>query len=479
MMTARPAANRAIFSFRRLGYWLMALDALVCALAGLASAHDLLSYTGHSELLDMYLAAIGGGTALLVTNFKLMRIYEFAHVQETAPPLRRLIPATALTLFSVTAIAFALRMDFLDFPFARSWLMGWFVITGVAILIVRVAMRTAILRMSRNGRLRRNVAILGAGQRTGRMVEALTGGREPWNNLVGVFDDRHVARDTDAAGPQLAGSTEELIAQVRANMVDDIVLALPWSAHARLVELVTRLHELPVEIHVGSGLASFVFPQSHFERLSGLAVLDVVRNPLSGWRAVLKAIEDRIGAAILIVALSPLLALIAVAVKLDSPGPLIFRQPRYGFNNQVFGLYKFRSMYHNRPPETGTPQATKNDPRVTRVGRFIRRTSLDELPQLFNVLDGTMSLVGPRPHAVDHNRIYGGLIDSYFARHRMKPGITGWAQVNGLRGETDTTAKMEARVKYDLEYIENWSVWFDLRILVQTVLVILFQKTAY
>jgi exopolysaccharide biosynthesis polyprenyl glycosylphosphotransferase len=200
---------------------------------------------------------------------------------------------------------------------------------------------------------------------------------------------------------------------------------------------------------------------------------------LAGWRAIVKSIEDMVLASLLIVALSPILAAVAAAVRLDSPGPILFRQRRFGFNNQIFHVYKFRSMYHNRPPEIGTPQATRNDPRITRVGAFIRKTSLDELPQLFNVLNGTMSLVGPRPHAVDHNELYGGVIESYFARHRMKPGITGWAQANGLRGETDAPEKMAARVRYDLEYIEKWSLWMDLKIIAKTAKIVLLQESAY
>lgn len=317
----RAVAKRTGFSFRSLGYWLMALDAVVCILAGLASAHDLLRYTGRIELLSMYFAAVAGGTALLILNFRLMHIYEFVHVSQTAPALRRLVPATALTLVSVTAIAFALRMDFLDFPYARTWLATWFAFTGLGIIVTRVAARTAITRLSRSGRLRRNVAILGGGEKAGLMIRALISGREPWNNLVGVFDDRMVPRDIGTDTPALSGSTDGLIELVRANMVDDIIVALQWSAHAKLIELVTRLHELPVEIYVGSGLASFVFPHSTFERMSGIAVLDVVRNPLAGWRAVLKTIEDKIAATLIIIALSPVLLLIALVIRLDLPAP--------------------------------------------------------------------------------------------------------------------------------------------------------------
>jgi len=213
--------------------------------------------------------------------------------------------------------------------------------------------------------------------------------------------------------------------------------------------------------------------------ISQLAFLDVFERPLSGWDLVLKNLEDRIlGPILCLIFLVPCL-LIALIVKLDSRGPVLFRQPRFGFNNNLVNVLKFRTMYADRPEEPGVPQATRNDPRVTRVGRFLRRSSLDELPQLWNVLRGEMSLVGPRPHAVDHNRHYAAMIDEYLGRHRVKPGMTGWAQVNGLRGETQTVEQMRARVKYDLEYIDHWSLWFDLRILFLTLFVGFVSRKAY
>jgi Undecaprenyl-phosphate glucose phosphotransferase len=212
---------------------------------------------------------------------------------------------------------------------------------------------------------------------------------------------------------------------------------------------------------------------------SELPMFEVVPKPLSGWSSVLKALEDYLVAGILVVMLLPLFAIIALLIKLESAGPVFFVQKRLGFNNEEFSIYKFRSMRHNQTDETVVRQARRGDPRVTRVGRIIRATSLDELPQLFNVLNGTMSLVGPRPHAVSHNEEYGRQIRGYFARHKVKPGITGWAQVNGLRGETDTIEKMEARIRHDIYYADNWSLLFDLRILVMTAALVLFQKSAY
>ena len=207
-------------------------------------------------------------------------------------------------------------------------------------------------------------------------------------------------------------------------------------------------------------------------------MFEVVQRPISGWSQLLKIIEDYSIATVALILLSPLMLLVAAAIKLDSKGPVFFKQKRLGFNNQEFAIYKFRSMYVHEPPAGRTEQAKEGDPRITRVGAFIRRTSIDELPQIFNVLNGTMSLVGPRPHALDHNEEFGRFVRGYFARHKVKPGITGWAQANGFRGETDTIDKIEGRVERDIYYAENWSLLFDIRIILMTALVVIFQKTA-
>jgi Undecaprenyl-phosphate glucose phosphotransferase len=205
----------------------------------------------------------------------------------------------------------------------------------------------------------------------------------------------------------------------------------------------------------------------------------IVERPLSGWARVAKRAEDIVVSSVALFLLLPLLALVAIVIKLESPGPVLFHQNRFGFNNDLIRIYKLRSMQHQPEPEHAVAQARRNDPRVTRVGRILRRTSIDELPQLFNVLRGDMSLVGPRPHPVALNEEFAELIDGYLARHRVKPGITGWAQVNGLRGETDTLDKMRRRVEHDLYYIDNWSLLFDLKILVATLAVGFMNKNAY
>jgi exopolysaccharide biosynthesis polyprenyl glycosylphosphotransferase len=216
-------------------------------------------------------------------------------------------------------------------------------------------------------------------------------------------------------------------------------------------------------------------PPEHFIRFP---VHEIIGRPLSGWDLVIKAALDFTIATLALLALLPVFIVIAVAIKIDSPGPVFFLQKRLGFNNQIFTIFKFRTMYASPVPTQSTRQATRNDPRVTRVGWFLRRTSLDELPQLLNVLNGTMSLVGPRPHAIDHNEEYAKKIRGYFGRHRVKPGITGLAQVNGFRGETDTVEKMEKRVLFDIHYVDNWNILLDMKIILRTV-IIMFGGNAY
>jgi len=243
-----------------------------------------------------------------------------------------------------------------------------------------------------------------------------------------------------------------------------------------------QLWVLPADIRLSAYSQKLRYRPRAYSWIGNVPFLDAFDKPLSGWGAFLKAVEDKVIASLAIVALSPVMALVALAIKLDSRGPVIFRQKRYGFNNELIEVYKFRSMYVDKADVDARKLVTRDDPRVTRVGRFIRRTSLDELPQFFNVLKGSLSLVGPRPHATQakaHEQLYDEVVESYFARHRVKPGITGWAQINGWRGETDTAEKIQRRVEHDLFYIENWSLFLDLYILAKTPFVLIDPETAY
>ena len=269
---------------------------------------------------------------------------------------------------------------------------------------------------------------------------------------------------------------------VRRGEIDEVILALPWSAERRLMQIIGQLSVAPVHIRLSPDLIGFNFPDRITRTVARLPLLGVFERPISGWSHVFKRIEDVVITSLALLFLAPLLLLIALLVKLDSPGPALFRQQRHGFNHRIIEVLKFRTMRVDCAGQDGSLQATKDDPRVTRVGGFLRKTSLDELPQLLNVLTGEMSLVGPRPHPIglgSQGRRFDDVVERYAARHRVKPGITGWAQVNGWRGETDTVEKIQKRVEHDLYYIDNWTVWFDIEIMFKTLLTLWRDDKAY
>ncbi|MCH6591385.1 MAG: undecaprenyl-phosphate glucose phosphotransferase, partial [Proteobacteria bacterium] len=428
------------------------------------------------ENYPIYLSALAIQTVFVLATFYFANLYDFESISRPARQVKNILPICAATFLVLVAMVFALKISA---QFSRVWFFSWLISATLLICVERTCFYIVLRKWAHAGRLTRNMVVVGAGEQAKKLLEHLDRVREPWIRIVGIFDDRVDRIGPTVAGQPVLGTLDDLLEFAREHRVDDIIITLPWSADERLFGIINRLMELPVHVRLGSDLVGFMYPRGASSFIGGVPMLDVVAQPLAGWKYVVKALEDRILAAILVILSAPLMVIISAAIKLESKGPVLFHQPRYGFNNKVFPVYKFRTMHHDRPPEDGVPQARRDDPRVTRVGAFLRRTSLDELPQLFNVLQGTMSLVGPRPHAVVHNEEYAAIIAGYFGRHRVKPGITGWAQVNGLRGETDTPEKMEARVEYDIYYIENWSLLFDLQILVMTVYVVCTLRNAY
>lgn len=374
---------------------------------------------------------------------------------------------TAFCLF----VAIAFSLDVTDY-FNKTWVYYFIGSSSFLVLGGRLVGYYVIRFMAKKKIFARNIIIVGSDKRAEMLIEKIENEYPKLNNIVGVFDDRIERTGPDVCGYPVLGNLDQLRRYIRNNKIDDVIITLPWSADNRLYEIARKLRELPVHIYLSSDLVGFRIPYkpstNHFV---GIPMIEVVKTPFSDWMIFIKKIEDIVFSIMALTIFGPIMLIIAAVIWLESPGPVIFRQQRYGFNNKIFEIYKFRSMTHNLETEEKTKQAVKNDPRVTRVGKFIRKTSLDELPQIFNVLNGSMSLVGPRPHAVDHNEDYAKVIDGYFARHRVKPGITGWAQINGFRGITDTVDKMESRVKYDVYYAENWSLFFDLQILIGTIFV--------
>ena len=345
-------------------------------------------------------------------------------------------------------------------------------------------MSLVIARMTHSGRLDRRTVVVGGGIAGETLLDELSRQKNTDLKICGVFDDRADDRSPDfVAGFPKLGNVDDLVALARHTRIDLIIFTLPITAEQRLLQMLRKLWVLPIDIRLAAHTNKLKFRPRSYSYIGSVPVLDVFDKPIADWDVVLKTIFDRVVGAAALLVLSPVFLATAIAVKLDSPGPVFFRQKRYGFNNEKIEIYKFRSMYSDQLDHQAARQVTRDDSRVTRVGRFIRRTSIDELPQLWNAgSNGNLSRVGPRPHAVHAhaaNRQYDDVVDGYFARHRVRPGITGWAQINGWRGETDTPVKIQRRVEHDLAYIENWSLFFDLYILLITPFALIRNDNAY
>jgi Undecaprenyl-phosphate glucose phosphotransferase len=337
---------------------------------------------------------------------------------------------------------------------------------------------------TKQGRLDRRTVVVGADERGESLIDAIVAQRDNDVRIVGVFDDRGDERSpTRIAGRQKLGTVDDLVEFARRTRIDLVIFSLPISAEARILQMLKKLWVLPVDIRLAAHSNKLRFRPRAYSYIGNVPVLDVYDKPITDWDVVTKRLFDRFIGSLLLIAASPVMLLAAIAIKLDSRGPVFFKQKRYGFNNELIEVYKFRSMYVDRCDAAGSVLVTKGDARVTKVGAFLRKTSIDELPQLINVaVKGNLSLVGPRPHAIHakaENQLYDEAVDGYFARHRVKPGITGWAQVCGWRGETDTQEKIQRRVEHDLYYIENWSVLFDLYILARTPFAVINARNAY
>ena len=359
--------------------------------------------------------------------------------------------------------------------FSRLWLGSWFVVFCAYILISRVILIWYLSGPERAGFVCRRAVIIGAGENGLAVLEQMSRYNDHSLQLLGFVDDWKDKLSAGSLAVPILGTTQVLEQLVQEYYVDVVIVALPWGARDRINEITQKLRSWSVDVYLAPDQLAMQYADRPVHRLAGMHLLNVQDRPISEWKAVVKRIEDLCIAIPAVVILSPLLALIALAIRLESRGDVLFVQDRYGFNNNLIPVYKFRSMYTNLADVDAERLTSKNDPRVTRVGRIIRKLSLDELPQFFNVILGDMSIVGPRPHATKAKaagEFYQDVVDGYASRHRVKPGITGWAQCNGWRGETDTREKIEKRVECDLYYIENWSVFLDLLIIVKTMILL-------
>lgn len=358
--------------------------------------------------------------------------------------------------------------------------MTWFASVLAVLCGYRLLIRSVLHGLRRRGFNTRRVAIVGTGQVGTRLAESIC--RAPWMGLrlLGFYDLPKPAEEAtqSAVGSALLGDLEQLIDDARAGRIDKVYITLALTAQPHVQALVKGLSDTTASVYLIPDVFMFELLHARSESINGLASISIFDSPMDGAWSLVKRVEDVVLSSVILATIALPLLLIAIAIKLTSPGPVLFRQRRYGLDGRPIMVWKFRSMCVQENGEV-VHQATRNDARITPLGGFLRRTSLDELPQFFNVLRGDMSIVGPRPHAVAHNEQYRKQVSGYMLRHKVKPGITGWAQINGWRGETDTLDKMQKRVEYDLEYIEHWSLWLDLKIILMTLFKGFLHKNAF
>jgi putative colanic acid biosysnthesis UDP-glucose lipid carrier transferase len=357
-------------------------------------------------------------------------------------------------------------------------ILTWFAVTPLTLLMGTKLARSLVRRAVISGAIDRTAVVVGANE-LGRELAARFG-RDLYSgtHVRGYFDDRRSSRLAGLDKSELLGKVADASEYVKRNNIDCVYIALPIAAQPRIIDLINALRDSTASVYFAPHLFVFDLIQARVDSVNGIPVVAVCETPIFGVNAVVKRAFDVVMATIILLLIWPLMVMIALGVRVTSPGPALFKQRRYGLGGEEIMVYKFRTM---TVQEDGPRviQARKNDGRVTRFGALLRRTSLDELPQFLNVLGGSMSIVGPRPHAISHNEQYRKLIDGYMIRHKVKPGITGWAQVNGFRGETDTVDKMRKRIEYDLDYLRNWSVSLDLWIMVKTIFTVLKDRNAY
>ena len=366
-------------------------------------------------------------------------------------------------------------------PGFREWSLCWLTVSVFMLTLSRAYLSRRLHAWAYSGRLARRVAVIGAGEFSREFINRLRSEPNAYT-VVGLYDDRLSRIPGMQEGVRVRGTVRDLLARSREEQIDLIVIALPLRAADRIASILEQIGSAVADICLTTDFAGYRYKSSEVSTVGSNPVILIGEQPLKEWRAATKAAFDLIVGSIVLLVLSPLLLLIALAIRLESPGPALFRQPRLGFNNRTFICYKFRTMHHGMTDLSGEQQATRSDPRVTRLGKWLRALSLDELPQLLNVLKGDMSLVGPRPHPLNTkaaDKLFTDVVANYAFRHRVKPGMTGWAQVNGWRGETKTVEQIENRVACDLAYIDKWSVWFDLRIMVLTITREIFSSTAF
>ena len=419
----------------------------------------------------------------LLPGYLLLSILLFALTFPGASRLhashRQLVADIALNWLWIAALLFILGLysHYLG-EFSSRVLIIWLLLAPIAQIGAHLALRAAAPFLLNLLGAPQRAIIVGVNEQGMTLARCISENHYQGIELLGIFDDRDSGRLEDTEGFSLLGKLTDLPAYVKVKHIQYIYLSLPMTAQPRILQVLDELKDTTASIYFVPDMFVTDLIQGRSGSICGVPVISVCESPFTGSNGTVKRVSDFILALLILILVSPLLLGIAIAVKAGSPGPVIFKQRRYGLDGEEILVYKFRSM---SVCEDGGSirQAQKNDSRITPLGAFLRKTSLDELPQFINVLQGRMSIVGPRPHAVAHNELYRTLIKGYMIRHKVKPGITGWAQVNGYRGETDTLDKMQGRIDYDLDYLRNWSLKLDLQIILRTVRVVIKDQAAY
>ena len=454
------------------------IDVAVCVVSAVA-AFGVYIYSRKSVSYDLYYLILGLAVILQFNAFHLAGLYRTETLRNIFHQLGRVWLAWTCVFGILIAILFVSKISA---SYSRAWMIIWYLSGLIAFTAVRFGLLRYLHHAFENGKLQERVVVAGGGDHGRDVIRGLKERMEPEVTVLGYFDDRTERVPEEVDGCRKLGTFADIVKFVRENRADLVILALPVGNGQRVFEILRILSVLPVDICLSGNAASIQLSRDVYRFVGSVPLLSVYKKPISDWDHVVKTVEDQVVAALAVAWFLPLLIVIAIAIKLDSPGRVFFRQKRLGFNNELIEIWKFRTMYTEMEDPNCTVQTTRDDSRVTRVGRVLRKLSLDELPQVFNVLKGDMSIVGPRPHALEtkaEGRLLWEVVDTYAARHKVKPGITGWAQVNGWRGETDTAEKIRRRVDYDLYYIENWSLWLDIRIIIKSWPIVFRDTRAY
>lgn len=431
----------------------------------------------HSFTLTLrYQLALMCGVLLFYPIMSSFNIYHSLRGKNFIEYFRSLCLAFVVVMLLLAATAFIMKTG--EY-YSREWFLLWHLYAIVTLLLVRIILLNVLYVIRKRGLNRKKIIIIGSGKLAAALVATIK--KSLWSGfeIAAVFEHHLDTTIADVSGIQIQSMPMDVGNYIRQNNIAEVWLVLSLWDRKDANDLLHKLNYNVVTLRYFPDVVGLNVLDHSMTEILGFPVINIIASPMTGTNRLVKALEDRMLSFLILLLISPIMLIIALLVKLSSPGPILYRQLRHGWDGKPIYVYKFRTMHVHNEPHGVVTQATSHDPRITKIGKLLRHTSLDELPQFINVLQGRMSIVGPRPHAIEHNEYYKNLITSYMLRHHVKPGITGWAQINGWRGETDTLEKMQKRIEHDLYYINHWSLWFDIKIIFLTLLKGFVDKNAY